>query len=41
MLINLKVYMLLNSVANRETILNDLKELLKYKDFKVFVDVVL
>jgi hypothetical protein len=37
MLINLKVCMLLNSVVNRETILNDLKELLESKDFKVFV----
>jgi len=41
MLIDLKVCMLLNSVTNRETILNDLKELLESKDFKVFVDVVL
>jgi hypothetical protein len=39
MLIDLKVCMLLNSVTNRETILNDL--LLESKDFKVFVDVVL
>ncbi|KAG2114936.1 hypothetical protein BD769DRAFT_1391322 [Suillus cothurnatus] len=34
MLIDLKVCMLLNSVTNRETILNDLKELLESKDFK-------
>ncbi|KAG1719836.1 hypothetical protein EDB19DRAFT_1918500 [Suillus lakei] len=34
MLIDLKVCMLLNSVMNRETILNDLKELLESKDFK-------
>ncbi|KIK36596.1 hypothetical protein CY34DRAFT_16277 [Suillus luteus UH-Slu-Lm8-n1] len=34
MLIDLKVCMLLNSVVNRETILNDLKELLESKDFK-------
>ncbi|KAG2352242.1 hypothetical protein BDR07DRAFT_1498835 [Suillus spraguei] len=34
MLLDLKVCMLLNSVMNRETILNDLKELLEYKYFK-------